>query len=63
MIPVHLRRATYTEGGEMKLKVEEVYFLTIEDIAKLCRNFQADCYDGFVSNDIAYLEEQLKKME
>ena len=42
---------------------KEGYFLSIEQIAKLCRNFQADCFDGFVSNDESYLELQLKNME
>lgn len=37
------------------------YFLTINDLARLVRDFQADCHDGFVSNDIGYLEEWLKK--
>jgi len=39
----------------------EGYFLTINDLARLVRDFQADCHDGFVSNDIGYLEEWLKK--
>ena len=39
----------------------EGYFLTIHDLARLVRDFQADCYDGFVSNDVGYLEEWLKK--
>jgi hypothetical protein len=37
------------------------YYLTIHDLEKLVRNFQADCHDGFVSNDKAYIEEWLKK--
>jgi hypothetical protein len=37
------------------------YYLTIEDLKMLVRDFQADCHDGFVSNDKAYLEEWLKK--
>jgi hypothetical protein len=37
------------------------YFLTVHDLAKLVRDFQADCHDGFVSNDKAYIEEWLKK--
>jgi hypothetical protein len=37
------------------------YFLTIHDLAVLVRDFQADCHDGFVSNDGAYIEEWLKK--
>jgi hypothetical protein len=36
------------------------YFLTIDDLQKLVRDFQADCHDGFVSNDGAYIEEWLK---
>ena len=47
----------------MKFKFDDVYFLTIDEIAKLCRDFQADCHDGFVSNDNAYLESKLKEME
>ena len=36
------------------------YFLTIQDLTKLVRDFQADCHDGFVSNDKAYIELWLK---
>ena len=39
------------------------YFLTIEQLARLVRDFQADCHDGFVSNDEAYLETKLKEIE
>lgn len=39
------------------------YFLTIKQLAKLMRDFQVDCYDGFVSNDEAYFEEKLKGIE
>ena len=39
------------------------YFLTIDDLAKMVRDFQADCHDGFVSNDKSYLEAWLKKHE
>ena len=39
------------------------YFLTIHDLSRLVRDFQADCHDGFVSNDNAYIEEWLKKHE
>jgi hypothetical protein len=39
------------------------YFLTIYDLAKLVRDFQVDCHDGFVSNDNSYIEEWLKKHE
>jgi len=37
------------------------FFLTIYDLAVLVRDFQADCHDGFVSNDTSYIEEWLKK--
>lgn len=37
------------------------YFLTIDDLAKLVRDFQADCHDGFVSNDHSYIEAWLSK--
>lgn len=37
------------------------YFLTITDLARLVREFQVDCFDGFVSSDISYLENWLKK--
>jgi len=37
------------------------YFLTIDDLTRLVRDFQADCHDGFVSNDISYIELWLKK--
>ena len=39
------------------------YFLTIDDLQRLVRDFQADCHDGFVSNDNSYLEAWLKKHE
>jgi hypothetical protein len=42
-------------------KYMDGYFLTIHDLAKLVRDFQADCHDGFVSNDGAYIGEWLKK--
>jgi hypothetical protein len=34
----------------------EGYFFTLDKLAKLVRDFQADCHDGFVSNDNAYIE-------
>lgn len=39
------------------------YYLTMEDLKVLVRDFQADCHDGFVSNDEAYLEQWLKNHE
>ena len=37
------------------------YYLTLNDLASLARDFQADCFDGFVSNDKAYIKHWLKK--
>lgn len=31
------------------------YTMSLDDLACLCRDFQADCFDGFVSNDRAYI--------
>ena len=49
---------------ESKL-VDEVYvdgyYLTLKDLEQLVRDFQADCHDGFVSNDGAYIEQWLLK--
>lgn len=53
---------TYICGTSMESYVSG-YFLTIDDLQRLVRDFQADCFDGFVSNDNAYIEEWLKKHE
>ena len=50
-------------GFEFEEKYVSGYFLGIEDLAKLVRDFQADCHDGFVSNDKAYIENWLKNHE
>ena len=39
----------------------ELYIVTIENIAQLVRDFQADQRDGFVSNDNQYIENWLTK--
>lgn len=44
-------------------KYVDGYYLTIHDLAKLVRDFQADCHDGFVSNDISHIEQWLKTHE
>jgi hypothetical protein len=47
---------------ESKLIDEEYvdgYYLTLKDLEQLVRDFQADCHDGFVSNDSAYIEQWL----
>ena len=47
------------EGEE---KIVTGYFLTLSQLARLVRDFQADCFDGFVSNDESYLEHKLKEI-
>ena len=47
-----------TENGEIFI---EGYFVTIDQLAELVRDFQVDCHDGFVSNDKSYIENWLKK--
>ena len=37
------------------------YLLTIEQLQKLVRDFQVDNFDGFVSNDNAYIENWIKE--
>ena len=44
-------------------KYVDGYYLTIDDLQRLVRDFQADCHDGFVSNDGSYIEEWLSKHE
>lgn len=53
------RKIIVTEEDEKYL---EGYFLTMNQLKELVRDFQADCHDGFVSNDNAYIEEWLKNM-
>jgi len=51
---------------ESKIVGEEYvdgYYLTINDLAELVRDFQVDCHDGFVSNDKSYIEAWLGKHE
>ena len=38
----------------------EGYFMSMENLLQLVRDFQADCFDGFVSNDRAYIEKWIK---
>lgn len=59
MIPTE--RRIETVGGKVRNKIG--YFLTVSQIVKLCRDFNADQRDGFVSNDTAYIEIKLKEME
>jgi hypothetical protein len=57
MITLETRIKTNESGEDV---FEEGYFLSIYDLARLVRDFQADCHDGFVSNDTSYIEQWLK---
>lgn len=48
------------DGSE---KYVDGYFLTIDELQKLVRDFQADCHDGFVSNDKSYIENWVSKTD
>ena len=64
MIPLlKARRITYDKQGKSIVKEFEGYYLTVDELARLCREFSVDCRDGFVSNDNAYIEQQLKEIE
>lgn len=59
MIPIERRIETIVE--QVRTKVG--YFLTIQQIVKLCRDFNADQRDGFISNDEAYIKIKVEEME
>ncbi|MDX9789242.1 MAG: hypothetical protein WDA29_10470 [Flavobacteriaceae bacterium] len=63
MIPELSLRTLKDEQGKKYQVYRTGYFLTLKDLAWLCREFQADCRDGFVSNDEGYIEEKLKDYE
>jgi len=48
------------DGSE---KYVDGYFLTIDELQKLVRDFQVDCHDGFVSNDKSYIEQWCKNIK
>ena len=54
-----------TKAGDYRLiyqtKESDKYTLTTNQLQKLVRDFQVDCFDGFVSNDASYIEEWVKK--
>jgi len=57
---VQTTKLTNPNGEPEGEKFVDGYFLTLFDLARLVRDFQADCHDGFVSNDLSYLENWLK---
>lgn len=62
-IPLMKGRRVLYENGGIIVRDFEGYYLTMEEIMKLCRDFMADCHDGFVSNDSAWLESKLKNLD
>ncbi len=55
------------ESRILKIKNREEYvdgyFLTLDELQKLVRDFQVDCYDGFISNDKSYIKSWIEKCE
>lgn len=63
MIPLtNSRRVRYGDKGEHIVEDFEGYYLTVEEIITLCRDFDADQRDGFVSNDKTWIEMKLKEL-
>lgn len=53
-----------TSDKEIKGKREIIEIETdfpIEKLIKLCKDFQADCFNGFICNDKSYIEFWLEK--
>lgn len=52
---------SFMKDMNSRFDTPKYYELTLEELTRLCRDFQADCHDGFVSNDKSYIELWLKK--
>ena len=63
MIPIHQgRRVRYGKDGEQIVEDFEGYYLTVEELEDLLRDFVHDLHDGYVSNDKAWIETKLKEL-
>ena len=63
MIPIHQgRRVRYGKDGEQIVEDFQGYYLTTDEIIMLCREFEADQRDGFVSSDKLWIETKLKEL-
>ena len=63
MIPINQgRRVRYGKDGEQIVEDFEGYYLTVDEIITLCRDFKADQVEGFVSNDKSWIETKLKEL-
>lgn len=63
MIPIQQgRRVRYGKDNEQIVEDFEGYYLTTDEIIMLCREFEADQRDGFVSNDKLWIETKLKEL-
>ena len=49
--------------GENQEEWKTGYFLSLDELERLVRDFQVDCHDGYVSNDKAYIETWLNKQK
>lgn len=57
MIPIEVMLRPQENGS---MQYMEGYFLTKNQLKELVRDFQADCHDGFVSNDDSYIDQWMK---
>lgn len=57
------RRVRYDSNYDTIVEEFEGYYMTIDELIRLCRDFQADCHDGFVSNDHAYIMLKMEQNE
>ena len=55
------RATSIVERIEKKGSDIDVGNIEIRQLVKLCRDFQADCHDGFVSNDELWVESWVNK--
>lgn len=63
MIPIHNgRRVRYGKDNEQIIEDFEGYYLKVEELERLCREFSYDLHDGFVSNDKLWIETKLKEL-
>jgi hypothetical protein len=63
MIPIHQgRRVRYGKDGEQIVEDFEGYYLTVEELERLLRDFVHDLHDGYISNDKVWIKQKLKEL-
>jgi len=64
MIPINKgRRVRYGKNGEQIVEDFEGYYLTVDEIASICRSYAADLIDGLAKfHDTEWVETKLKEL-